>query len=122
MENFLSMSIHNVFSWPILTFLCFSRIRKPVLDSTPGTCIKNSNSKKNIKKCLYKEIASQYASKVKEHINSGPSMNLGGQLSWIGLVECLDHIGCIRKMLWRFPTHCIGSVVESFPLDQIEQS
>jgi len=32
-ESFLSMSIHNVFSWPISTFLRFSRIGKPVLDS-----------------------------------------------------------------------------------------
>src|SRR5882724_6852434 len=33
MESFLSMSIHNVFSWPISTFLRFSQIGKPVLDS-----------------------------------------------------------------------------------------
>jgi|SRR5882724_4493009 len=33
MESFLSMSIHNVFSWPISTFLHFSRIGKPVLDT-----------------------------------------------------------------------------------------
>src|SRR5882724_13454623 len=32
MESFLSTSIHNIFSWPISTFLCFSRIGKPVLD------------------------------------------------------------------------------------------
>src|SRR5882724_2559622 len=31
-ESFLSTSIHNVFSWPILTFLRFSRIGKPILD------------------------------------------------------------------------------------------
>jgi len=43
-ESFLSMSIHNVFSWPISTFLRFSRIGKPVLDihiqhprGTPGS-------------------------------------------------------------------------------------
>src|SRR5882724_1719668 len=32
-ESFPSTSIHNVFSWPILTFLRFSRIRKPILDT-----------------------------------------------------------------------------------------
>src|SRR5882724_6501580 len=34
MESFLSTSIHNVFSWPILTFLHFSQVGKPVLDSS----------------------------------------------------------------------------------------
>src|SRR5882724_5749208 len=34
-ESFLSMSIHNIFSWPISTFLHFSQIGKPVLDSPP---------------------------------------------------------------------------------------
>ena len=29
------MSIHNVFSWPISTFLLFSWIGKPVLDRDP---------------------------------------------------------------------------------------
>src|SRR5882724_12275573 len=32
MESFLSTSIYSVFSWPISTFLRFSRIGKPVLD------------------------------------------------------------------------------------------
>ena len=32
-ESSPSMSIHNVFSWPISTFLHFSQIGKPVLDS-----------------------------------------------------------------------------------------
>src|SRR5882724_11781286 len=33
-ESFYLMSIHNVFSWPISTFLLFSRIGKPVLDKS----------------------------------------------------------------------------------------
>src|SRR5882724_7834799 len=32
-ESFPSTSIHNIFSWPISTFLHFSRVRKPVLDN-----------------------------------------------------------------------------------------
>src|SRR5882724_5005819 len=32
-ESSYLMSIHSVFSWPILTLLLFSQIRKPVLDS-----------------------------------------------------------------------------------------
>src|SRR5882724_10185846 len=36
-ESFYLMSIHNVFSWPISTFLLFSRIGKPVLDSFTQT-------------------------------------------------------------------------------------
>src|SRR5882724_3647682 len=33
MESFLLTPIHNVFSWPISTFLRFSRIGKPILDT-----------------------------------------------------------------------------------------
>ena len=32
-ESFYLTSIHNIFSWPISTFLPFSQIRKPVLDT-----------------------------------------------------------------------------------------
>src|SRR5882724_3853599 len=32
-ESFYLMSIHYVFSWPISTFLLFSQIGKPVLDT-----------------------------------------------------------------------------------------
>src|SRR5882724_3338503 len=32
-ESFYLMSIHNVFSWLISTFLLFSRIGKPILDT-----------------------------------------------------------------------------------------
>src|SRR5882724_7644826 len=32
-ESFPSTSIHNVSSWPILTFLRFSRVEKPILDT-----------------------------------------------------------------------------------------
>jgi len=48
-------------------------------------------------------------------------MNLGGQLIWISLVECLDYIGCIRKVFRWFPTCCIGGVVKSFPLNQVKE-
>ena len=49
-------------------------------------------------------------------------MNLGGQLSWVSLVERMDHVGCIHKVFGWFPTRGIRGVVESFPFDQIEQS
>jgi len=32
-ENFYLMSIHNIFSWLILTLLLLSQIGKPILDS-----------------------------------------------------------------------------------------
>jgi len=43
-------------------------------------------------------------------------------LVWIGLMECLDHIGCVRKVFRWFPTRGIGGVVEAPPLDQVKES
>ena len=40
---------------------------------------------------------------VRKHIEQGPlSMNLGGWLIWVSLMECLDHIGCIHKVFGWF--------------------
>src|SRR5882724_3003490 len=51
-----------------------------------------------------------------------PLMNLGGRLSWVSLVECMDCVGCLHKVFGWFPTRGIRGVVEYFPFDQIEQS
>jgi len=37
-------------------------------------------------------------------------------------MEGLDYIGCIRQVFRRFPACCVGSVVKSFPLNQIEEA
>src|SRR5882724_2311718 len=41
-EIFPSTSIHNVFSWPISTLLCFSQIRKPILDTPIHNAMKET--------------------------------------------------------------------------------
>ena len=47
-------------------------------------------------------------------------MNLGGQLIWISLVECLDYIRCIHKVFGWFPT-CGIRCVKPLPFDKVEQ-
>jgi len=37
-------------------------------------------------------------------------------------MEGLDYIRCVRQVFRRFPACCVGSVVKSFPLDQIEEA
>src|SRR5882724_7450929 len=60
---------------------------------------------------------------IRKNIKQGPLLlNSGSWLIWVSLMECLDHIGCIRKVFWWFPTHCIWGVVKSFPLDKVQQS
>ena len=49
-------------------------------------------------------------------------MNLGGQLSWVSLVECLDHFGCICQVFGWFPTCHVGGVIKPFPLNKIQQA
>ena len=48
-------------------------------------------------------------------------MNSGSRLVWIGLMERLDHVGCIREVFRWFQTGGIGGVVESFLLDKVQQ-
>ena len=65
----------------------------------------------------------QWAKIFKKSTKQGPLlMGSGSRLVWIGLMECLDNVGCVHKVFGRFPTHGIGSVVEPFPLDQVKQS
>ena len=47
--------------------------------------------------------------------------NLGGQLVWVILVECLDYIGCIHQVFRGFPTHCIWDIVKPFPFSEIKE-
>jgi len=49
-------------------------------------------------------------------------MDLGGQLIWIGLMECLDYIRCIHKVFGQFTTHGIQGVVKPFPLNEVRES
>ena len=48
-------------------------------------------------------------------------MSSGSRLIWVGMMECLDNIGCICEVFRWFPTHGIGGVVKSFPLNQVKQ-
>jgi len=48
---------------------------------------------------------------------SALSINLGGWLIWISLMEHLDYIRCVLKMFVQFLTHGIRDIVKPFPLD-----
>src|SRR5882724_4943891 len=79
---------------------------------------KNSNSENIIEKRWFS--GRKY---IRINIRQGPLfMDSGSRLVWIGLMECLDNIGCVRKVFRRFPTRGVGGVVEAFPLDQVKQS
>jgi len=60
---------------------------------------------------------------IRKTIRQGPLfMDSRSWLVWIGLMECLDNIGCVHKVFRRFPTHGIGGVVKAPPLDQVKES
>ena len=40
--------------------------------------------------------------------------NLGGQLIWISLTECMDDIWCIHKVFGQIPTCGVRGVVTSY--------
>src|SRR5882724_4604891 len=78
---------------------------------------KNSNSEKIIDK------DGSVGENIRKSIKQGPLlMGSGSWLVWIGLMECLDNVGCVRKVFRQFPTRGIRGVVEAFPLDQVKQS
>src|SRR5882724_5861865 len=49
-------------------------------------------------------------------------MNSGSRLIWIGMMECLDHVRCIREVFGWFPTCCVRGIVKPFPLHEIQQT
>jgi len=59
---------------------------------------------------------------IRKQMNHGPlSMNLGGQLIWISMIECLDYIGCVHNVFGQFPTFGIGGIVKPFPLNKVKE-
>src|SRR5882724_6079475 len=59
----------------------------------------------------------------RKSIKQGPLlMSSESRLIWVGMMECLDNVGCVCEVFRQFPTCGVGGVVESFPFDQVKQS